>query len=376
MTKRICVGHEPPPLLEDPCLSLVLDFLGPASSLSLRLSCAAGLLSWDRALVRWMRFQLGPSGWLATELDRWWREAPSAKCPKDQRQSAELRRILAEAIESRIIASMEKDPRLLGRQRPPVSPTFSTELVSSNSSSLACQYRSLLGGMDWLSLWRKAWQVLCWMPAMWSHISYTSDGKATLDERIYILKHEKKVYSYVSSNKWDDLCRDVLPMEPDFPHSTYMRLIPRQPHMPIRSHKLRKFRAGAHAFTNMYSVEPSKCLLAIYRKIAMHLPPFRRNFRSASYRFHLERGSEVDVLQIHAGCREVAVATLAVRHLPYLKKPPVVRMARLLLVQPKKLSQIEQLGDTLWRNHSMSCLWCGRPTPCNDRKLCHQLHME
>lgn len=372
MAKRPRFGGAPPAVLNEPCLDLVLGLLGPASSVSMRSTCTAALRAWHRALVCWMRCQLGPSGWLATDLDRWWRQAPST-CSSGERQSADLRRILAEVIEARIIAPMEANPRLLRQQRPAAALPM-TNFLTPGSSSLACQYRSLLQGMDWLSLWQKAWQVLCWMPAMWSHISYMLEGTRTLDERIYALKTEKKVYSYTSSNPWDDLCRDVLPMEPDFPRSHYMRIIPQQPHMPARSAKLRKFRAGVNAFTSTYSVKPTQRLLSLYRTIALNLAPFRSNIRSHSCRFHLDRGNKVDVLQIYSGQRETAVATLTVRHRPYLKKPPVVRKARLLLVQPKKLSQIEKLGDALWSNAD-ECVWCGRSTFCSDRTSCHQLHM-
>ena len=125
------------------------------------------------------------------------------------------------------------------------------------------QYRSLLRGLEWPQLWRKLWQVLCWMPAMWVNISYTdSSGQTLLDERIYALKTERKVYSYASDTAWDDMCRNVLPMEDSFPDSCYMRIVPQHPHLPERPAKMRKFREGAFSFIHGgYTARPSDWML-------------------------------------------------------------------------------------------------------------------
>jgi hypothetical protein len=367
----------PGTVLQDPYLSIVLDLLGPAAGVQLRLASRGVLRAWDEALRRWMRHQLGPQGWLATELDRWWQHAPagSRQPPPQppqppQRRSADLRRILGEVLEDRVIRPLQHTPRL--QLRLADGPGEGTgSLLKESGVALADQYRRLLQTVAWPQLWRKAWQVLCWMPAMWSKISY-SDGERTLvDERIYVLKSERRVYSYTSETAWDELCRDVLPMEAEFPES-YVRIIPCQPHLPTKGRKTRKFQEGVGAFIQSYSTTPSTRLLRLYGQIAQGLPPSRTNLRiGQQYRFHLERTQEVDVLQLFVGEKK-PVATLAVRHLPYLRKAPVVRQARLLLVRPKLMREMELL-DLCGRTDS--CIWCQRPSPCRSREQCHRLYM-
>ncbi len=180
MHKRLCSRRaedslltSPMGRLEYPHLDLVLDFLGPASSVQVRLLSTQALTAWSRALVRWMRWQLGPEGWLATDLDQWWKRAPTTKLLRSGRQSGELRRLLGEEAERRLLVAVEADPRAALRRLLQPAPAAASvplaapgreELSLRSAEPLVDQYRSLLRGLEWPQLWRKLWQVLCWMP--------------------------------------------------------------------------------------------------------------------------------------------------------------------------------------------------------------------
>ena len=388
-----------------PCLDEVVARLGPAAAVPLRAASRDLNRAWWFRVHLHLAHQLGPRGWLATDYYRWWKDASRRRhtataCAFRSPELFEpVRRAFAEAAQRALARHLEPHrghaaPLLRGEAAADQGgrPEVHRRLSPRRPDHLVGQYRAALGGMLWRQMWRKIWENLCWMPAVWSSVSYRDDMSETrvLDERVSALRlriSRHIHHDYIVDNPWDDLCLKVLPLEGDFllptmPHAP--PAMPTAPHLPHLHLDKRRFLEGARAFVR-HGVDdtPSAGLLRLYRLVAHRLPRYRPGGRIELMHdrvIHLERGERLDCLQLLVRGAE-PVATLVARRGRYLRRAPVVRRARLLVAQPRLLPAFERVNLRYLRQCGVrrgECVWCGRLDTsgmCEDPDECRRLHL-
>lgn len=378
----------------EPCVDEVLRWLTPACSLALRTTNHRMNRAWWKHVLQWLEHEMGSAGWLATEYFAWWKQASSSNAfsafagPLRSRKHFNLlHQAFVEAVRARLAQTLHPHlEHVAPLLQAPSVPAIRCGLGAHKKGTLVQQYRAQLQRLEWRELWEKAWETLCWMPAMWSSVSYApchEDAARVLDERIMALKVPPSRFpGYFLETAWDALCARVLPLESQF----YSRSMPRAPpEMPSAPHcpNLRmdrvKFRKGAHAFLRDHQLEPSPRLLHMYHFVCTRMPRHRTGslMLHNDMRLHLERGRALDCLQMFDD-NDNPVATLVVRRsqATAAKFGPIVHRARLLCISPRKMSMFEKMTPSYFQlcgKKRKECIWCGRHEPrgaCLDLSTC------